>query len=276
MASGGRRRGIRRRLTKRFGVFLAAVVLVVAAVLALGDRMPETVRSAADASINAIQRAVGAVPHSVPQSTPDQPAATAAVSAGGELPLLTLVNYEHRYTEVPANLVFVQDILGDAIVLSKQDMQLDQRAAAAAREMFLAARQDGILDLVLTSAYRSSDYQEGLFRKKLQADPTYGSDPYAAPVSVMPSGMSEHATGLALDVTSREHPQVEDTYADTPAGQWLLEHCKEYGFILRYPKDKEHLTGVVYEPWHYRYVGEEAAREIWEQGLCLEEYVAAR
>lgn len=276
MASGGRRRGSRRRLTKRFGVFLAAVVLVVAAVLALGDRMPETVRSAADASINAIQRAVGAVPPSVPQSTPDQPAATAAVSAGGELPLLTLVNYEHRYTEVPANLVFVQDILGDAIVLSKQDMQLDQRAAAAAREMFLAARQDGILDLVLTSAYRSSDYQEGLFRKKLQADPTYGSDPYAAPVSVMPSGMSEHATGLALDVTSREHPQVEDTYADTPAGQWLLEHCKEYGFILRYPKDKEHLTGVVYEPWHYRYVGEEAARKIWEQGLCLEEYVAAR
>ena len=276
MASGGRRRGSRRRLTKRFGVFLAAVVLVVAAVLALGDRMPETVRSAADASINAIQRAVGAVPPSVPQSTPDQPAATAAVSAGGELPLLTLVNYEHRYTEVPANLVFVQDILGDAIVLSKQDMQLDQRAAAAAREMFLAARQDGILDLVLTSAYRSSDYQEGLFRKKLQADPTYGSDPYAAPVSVMPSGMSEHATGLALDVTSREHPQVEDTYADTPAGQWLLEHCKEYGFILRYPKDKEHLTGVVYEPWHYRYEGEEAARKIWEQGLCLEEYVAAR
>ena len=67
---------------------------------------------------------------------------------------------------------------------------------------------------------------------------------------------------------------MDEAQADTAEQQWLMEHCAEYGFILRFPKDKEHITGIIWEPWHYRYVGEELAQEITASGLCLEEYLA--
>ena len=81
-------------------------------------------------------------------------------------------------------------------------------------------------------------------------------------------GTSEHSLGLAVDLNS-----LEESFEQTAQFKWLIEHCAEYGFILRYPKDKEDITGISYEPWHYRYVGEDHAAKIMEQGLCLEEYV---
>ena len=90
----------------------------------------------------------------------------------------------------------------------------------------------------------------------------------------MPPGCSEHQSGLAADIVSAENQNLDETQEDTPEQAWLHAHCQEYGFILRYPQDKTELTGVNYEPWHYRYVGEEAARDIMSQGLCLEEYAA--
>ena len=89
----------------------------------------------------------------------------------------------------------------------------------------------------------------------------------------MPGNCTEHATGLALDILAVSYEKSNDDYAKTDEGKWLLEHAHEYGFILRYPKDKEHITGVIYEPWHYRYVGKQAAEEIYEQNVCLEEYL---
>ena len=86
-------------------------------------------------------------------------------------------------------------------------------------------------------------------------------------------GQSEHNTGLALDFECSEFPDLEEGFKDTYAYEWLTAHCAEYGFILRFPKDKEEITGVIYEPWHYRYVGVEAATEIMARGLCLEEYL---
>ncbi len=91
----------------------------------------------------------------------------------------------------------------------------------------------------------------------------------------MPGCMSEHTTGLALDILSENHETANDAYGETPEGRWLVENAHRYGFILRYPEGKEHITGVIYEPWHYRYVGVEAATEIWERGICLEEYLEA-
>ena len=87
-------------------------------------------------------------------------------------------------------------------------------------------------------------------------------------------GTSEHQAGLAVDIVSVEYQVLDEGQEDTPLQQWLMAHCWEYGFILRYPTDKSDLTGVGYEPWHYRYVGEEAAKAITEQGICLEEYLA--
>lgn len=86
-------------------------------------------------------------------------------------------------------------------------------------------------------------------------------------------GYSEHNCGLALDLGGSGNFKLEEDFAQTPAYSWLIEHCAEYGFILRFPKDKQAETGVIYEPWHYRYVGKEVATEIMSKGLCLEEYL---
>ena len=90
-------------------------------------------------------------------------------------------------------------------------------------------------------------------------------------------GHSEHECGLAADIidagSAGWSAPLIDEQEDMPAQKWLMEHCQDYGFILRYPKDKEEITGIIYEPWHYRYVGKKYAKEIMEKGLCLEEYI---
>ena len=88
-------------------------------------------------------------------------------------------------------------------------------------------------------------------------------------------GTSEHHTGLALDIVSSSYTALTRRQEKTAEQQWLMEHCWEYGFILRYPEEKGDITGIYYEPWHYRYVGREAALEIRDSGLCFEEYLAA-
>ncbi|MBQ7860248.1 MAG: M15 family metallopeptidase, partial [Faecalibacterium sp.] len=91
---------------------------------------------------------------------------------------------------------------------------------------------------------------------------------------VTPPGCSEHNCGLAADINSPEYYPLEEPFKNTKAYAWLCAHAEEYGFILRYPKDKEDITGIIYEPWHWRYVGVENAKAINASGLCLEEYVA--
>ena len=86
-------------------------------------------------------------------------------------------------------------------------------------------------------------------------------------------GTSEHQLGLALDIVDKSYQLLEEDQQNTPAQQWLMANCWKYGFILRFPKDKEAITGITYEPWHYRYVGEEAAKAITESGISLEEYL---
>ena len=140
----------------------------------------------------------------------------------------------------------------------------------AAALMFKDAKSQGIGKYFITSAYRCVSYQDTLFQARVEQDPDYANDPYTDPVKVLPGKISEHATGLALDILSDNYKDADDGYADTPEGQWLLNNVHKYGFILRYPKDKEHITGVIYEPWHFRYVGVEAATEMYHLGLCLE------
>ena len=101
----------------------------------------------------------------------------------------------------------------------------------------------------------------------------YGYD--EAATIVLPPGTSEHQTGLCCDITDvYRSPKNPDELSQTETFQWLNAHSEEYGFILRYPENKEEITDVIYEPWHFRYVGEEAARYIKENDLCLEEFLA--
>ena len=135
-------------------------------------------------------------------------------------------------------------------------------AALAGKELFDRCRMEG-LSLYGISGYRSYERQSSLYLKK--GNP---ADLYLAP-----PGCSEHQTGLALDVSCpSENYELEETFALTPEGKWLSTYASHYGFILRYPRGKESITGFPYEPWHIRYVGEPLAPYLSLTGLTLEEY----
>lgn len=154
--------------------------------------------------------------------------------------------------------------------------EMDKRAAPAMREMIQAAKEDGV-ELMLCSAYRSVEKQQQLFDRSQQAYMAQGmseEEAYAktATETAIP-GTSEHQTGLAADIVTPTYQMLDAGFANTPAGQWLSEHAAEYGFVLRYPQDKQEVTGIIYESWHYRFVGKTHAKLMKESGLCLEEYL---
>lgn len=156
------------------------------------------------------------------------------------------------------------------------DWQVDRRIVEPLTKMMNQARGEGI-DLLICSAYRSVDKQTQLFESRKSNYLAQGMDEEEAVAATLTltnrPGTSEHHTGLALDIVTPSYQNLDDGYADTPAAKWLLENAASFGFILRYPKDKSSITQVSFEPWHYRYVGEEHAKAIMEAGICLEEYI---
>lgn len=157
----------------------------------------------------------------------------------------------------------------------------DVRAADDLEAMLAAAEEAGC-PLYLVSAYRTPERQDALFRRKTNAFAAEGfpqeeAERQAAMWVARPY-TSEHNLGLAVDIVSQDwyktNSDLTAEFEETPHFAWLMQHCAEYGFILRYPLGKENITGVTYEPWHYRYVGKEAAHAIMDSGLTLEEYCA--
>lgn len=136
-------------------------------------------------------------------------------------------------------------------------------AANAALQQLQAGARSAGFSMPLLSGYRSFDLQDRLFRKYAAEDGVAAANTYSA----WP-GHSEHQTGLAFDVGS-----ISDNYGNTAAGKWLAANAHKYGFIIRYPKGKESITGYKYEPWHVRYLGVETATAVYQSGLCLEEYL---
>lgn len=158
--------------------------------------------------------------------------------------------------------------------------KLDKKAASAAKELVAAAKEAGY-NMQLCSAYRTVEKSAQLYQNKvndyLNAGYSEADAKTEAAKWVAPPGTSEHHTGLAMDLVSsdywKDYSDLEHGYENYDSFEWMFEHCAEYGFVLRYPKDKQEVTGITYEPWHYRYVGKEAAKYIMENGLCLEEYL---
>lgn len=140
-------------------------------------------------------------------------------------------------------------------------------AAAAFRAMADAAKQDGI-SLRSVSAYRSYQTQQGLYQHYVSIDGKANAERYSAR-----PGYSEHQTGLALDINTAS---ISAHFENTAEYAWLWANCARFGFLLRYPREKESITGYRYEPWHYRYVGQDIARTCMDQGLTYEEYLAAQ
>ncbi len=149
--------------------------------------------------------------------------------------------------------------------------KLDYRVAPHYNEMYLAALEDGIT-LTPLSGYRSIERQTNNFENKIEYYMNEGYDKIEATklaaTHILPPGTSEHNAGLAMDICS-----LYQNFDETEEFAWLNENAADYGFILRYPKDKEDKTDIIYEPWHWRYVGVETAKKIKASGLCYEEYL---
>ncbi len=176
--------------------------------------------------------------------------------------LLVLVN---KYNKLPANFQqynLVNMDRGYTVNDGKQYLLLDV-AYEKYVQMADAARIAG-LSMRVVSAYRTEAYQSGLYYNKLRTTGKVNADNYSAR-----PGHSEHQTGLAVDINS-----TSGSFEYTAEFRWLQQHAHEYGFILRYPKGKEWITGYAYEPWHYRYVGIDVATIIYEEGITYEEYYA--
>ena len=179
---------------------------------------------------------------------------------------LILVNKQHPVPEdYEYNLTYIND-----------SQQIDKRIAGQVAKLVSAAEKSGI-ELMICSAYRSYDRQTTLFNNKmdklLKSGMSYFDAYRTASYSVTIPGTSEHQLGLALDIITPGYTALDSGFADTEAGKWLKKNAPDYGFILRYPEGKEYITGIIFEPWHFRYVGVENAKYITENALVLEEYV---
>lgn len=181
--------------------------------------------------------------------------------------MLTLVNRDS-----PLAAGYVPEL----VTINAAGHRFDARAAAALKQMLSDMEEQGLSPLVCSS-YRTWEKQQSLFDRQLgkqKAQGLAGDDAVTAASTIVAyPGTSEHQLGLAADIVALDYQVLDEKQQETPEAQWLLEHCAEYGFILRYPPEKSAVTGVIYEPWHYRYVGVAAARAIMDQGLCLEEYL---
>ena len=161
-----------------------------------------------------------------------------------------------------------------------QGYKFDSRIAGKVRELIAAAKEDGY-SLAIVSGYRTMDRSRMLYANKIAEYQNMGYDEATAKVEaakwVAPPGTSEHHSGLAMDIVSGDYytkySDLVEAFENEPEAVWLRENCARFGFILRFPKDKTDITGINYEPWHFRFVGEEHARTIMDQGLCLEEYL---
>ena len=158
----------------------------------------------------------------------------------------------------------------------EEGYSVDSRIADAAKEMLADAKAAG-MKIVICSAYRSVTRQEQIFNDSVKDRLNQGRNYWDAfedtRLSVAEPGTSEHAMGLALDLVSNQYTELDERQETTKEAQWLTANCHKYGFILRYPPSKTDITGIIYEPWHYRYVGVEDATKIMELGITLEEYL---
>ena len=202
-------------------------------------------------------------PYPTPTPTPS-PEPTPQLRERTEL--LTLVN---PWNELPEGYE-------PELSMVEEEEYVDVRCAEALLTMLDDCRAAGNAPYIC-SAYRTMEKQKYLFNNKIARLVASGVSESEAPAlaarSVAIPGTSEHQLGLAVDIIDFYYTNLDRAQEDTSTQQWLMENCWRYGFILRYPSDKSDVTGIIYEPWHYRFVGEDAAAEMYEQGLTLEEYL---
>ena len=216
------------------------------------------------------------LPTPTPEPTPDpnSPAGRALAAGLPTPPDIDITSWEYTLVNHWNSIDEYEPPLADM----GNGQRFDNRASEALTLFMDAAKAQG-LSVYLSSTYRTYADQSANFQRKLNQ----GYDRATAWTIVALPGTSEHQLGLAADITDRYYELKDSSLENTALYQWMSKNCQDYGFIVRYPKEHsgtssydapETITGVIYEPWHFRYVGEEAARYIMENGICLEQFVA--
>ena len=269
-SSKGRRRKRSRRLRWPLKLFCMCLVLS-AVVLTI-----RTVRSFS-APMSALEPAEQ-LTEQHPESSLQEPDALPPVElnpapqSGAVTPDDWQILLVNRWNPLPDGYTFERTKL-------KYGHSVDSRAYPDLQEMMDDCRAAG-LDPVICSSYRTQAKQQELYENKLQRlieeGYSYENAVTEAGTVVAVPGTSEHQTGLALDIVDASYQILDQGQEDTLVQQWLIEHSWEYGFVLRYPNAKSEITGIIYEPWHYRYVGQAIAQTCMDQGLTYEEYLAAQ
>ena len=225
-------------------------------------------------------------PEPTPEATPDpnSPAMIAAAKGLPTPPDIDITEWQYMLVSAaypldpqdyaPAELAYLNMTGGDTDIVTTYDgnrQVVDIRIAQPLIDFAQGCKNAG-LPVYLSSGYRSYDEQMYLYNRKVGQ----GYSEEVAKTIVAYPGTSEHQTGLVCDITDYYRETKDSSLENTETYQWLREHCTEYGFVVRYPADKsgsaDSITGVIYEPWHFRYVGREAAEYIMANNLCLEEF----
>lgn len=183
---------------------------------------------------------------------------------------MLLVNKDHP---LPDNYTFTQK------TLPGYSMTVDERIYDPLLAMLNAGKNEGCR-FMICSAYRSNTRQSQIYDSHIRdyraRGYSYEQAKEFTELSIAVPGSSEHQTGMAVDIVATYYQQLNSNFANTKEAKWLKEHAHEYGFILRYPKDKTDITRITFEPWHFRYVGIEAANEVFSLDVCYEEYLALK
>jgi D-alanyl-D-alanine carboxypeptidase len=265
-----------------------AIVAVLSAALLGGCEVPslnqllgngdgqssETVSTTADQPANSSETPTPKPAQEEEAPKNNQPSLTETITMVNGVPTVTnpteLTVVVNKQRALPADFIppdLVEPNVPFPFSEKVEKRMMREQAARALEELFAKAKEDGI-ELYAVSGYRSYRTQKSLYETYVQQQ---GAE-HAAQFSAVP-GKSEHQTGLAMDVSGADiQTRLEQSFADTPEGKWLADHCAAFGFIIRYLPGKEETTGYAYEPWHLRYVGTEIAQEIMSKGLTLEDY----
>lgn len=238
-------------------VFLFLVVACITTLLPVEDKQTDSSTVNIPVSNEPIQS-------DLPQDPPEH--LTVSVTITTDSWKLVLVN---PWTPLPPNHSI-------QTVTLKNGLQVDERCYPDLQAMMDACRADG-LSPVICSAYRTQEKQESLYQAEVVQWLARGYSQDNAEIeagkAVAIPGTSEHQLGLAVDIVDINNQHLDQSQENTEVQKWLMEHSWEYGFILRYPTGKSEITGIIYEPWHYRYVGREDAEQIHTLDVCLEEYL---
>lgn len=268
----------RNAYNKRLLIFLVAITVIVCAALVtvviLTDRENNAVQENPPVDASAEEN-IGEGEAELPETTPEESGPEPESDPEPEEPEppketsewnLILAN---PWNKLPEDFTVVLAEIGGG-------HKVDARIVDDLNQMMSDLRSAGHSAFVCSS-YRTNAHQTNLYNNEVNDYRNMGYSEEDAAVEagkwVAVPGTSEHQTGLAIDIMSSYYLVLDKGQEDTAEQQWLMENSYKYGFILRYPSDKSEITGIYYEPWHYRYVGKDAAKEIYEKGICFEEYL---